>query len=128
MGVRLTNGRAFTEADNANTPKVAVLDADLAKRLWPDQNPSGSSSTRTILPKPVWRQVVGVVAPTRNRSLDIAARPSLYVPLSQGTGWVNFVNSEKPASTGRDHQVAQEHRLKCRSQPVCVFLLNQCHS
>jgi len=91
MGVRLTNGRAFTEADNANTPKVAVLDADLAKRLWPDQNPLGKLINTNDPAKPVWRQVVGVVAPTRNRSLDIAARPSLYVPLSQGTGWVNFV-------------------------------------
>jgi predicted permease len=91
MGVRLTNGRTFTEADTANTPKVAVIDADLAKRLWPDQNPLGKLINTDDPAKPVWRQVVGVVAPTRNRSLDIAARPSVYVPLSQGAGWVNFV-------------------------------------
>jgi putative ABC transport system permease protein len=91
MGVRLTNGRTFTEADTANTPKVAVIDTDLAKRLWPDQNPLGKFINTDDPAKSVWRQVVGVVAPMRNRSLDIVARPSVYVPLSQGAGWVNFV-------------------------------------
>jgi len=91
MGVRLTNGRTFTEADTANTPKVAVIDTDLAKKLWPEQNPLGKLINTDDPAKPVWRQVVGVVAPTRNRSLDITARPSVYVPLSQGAGWVNFV-------------------------------------
>jgi putative ABC transport system permease protein len=91
MGVRLKNGRTFTEADTANTPKVAVIDTDLAKRLWPDQDPLGKLINTDDPAKPVWRQIVGVVAPTRNRSLDIAARPSVYVPLSQGAGWVNFV-------------------------------------
>jgi len=91
MGVRLTNGRTFTEADTANTPKVAVIDTDLAKKLWPEQNPLGKLINTDDPAKPVWRQVVGVVAPTRNRSLDITARPSVYVPLSQGAGWINFV-------------------------------------
>jgi hypothetical protein len=49
--------------------------------------------------------VVGVIAPTRNRSLDAAPRPSSFVPLAQTTGYVNFVVLKTQASTA---QVAQQ--------------------
>ena len=41
--------------------------------------------------RPVWRQVVGVVASTRDRSLDIAPRPSIYFPLAQGASGISFM-------------------------------------
>jgi predicted permease len=91
MGVRLLRGRLLAEADLADTPKVAVIDDNLAKTFWPGQNPIGQRINTDDPAKPVWRQVVGVVAPTRNQSLDLVARPGVYVPLSQTTGYVNFV-------------------------------------
>jgi predicted permease len=98
MGVRLIRGRFVSEADTANTSRVAVIDENLAKELWPGQNPLGKLINTDDPAKPVWRQVAGVVAPTRNRSLDVAARPGVFVPLSQGTGWVNFVVVKSPAA------------------------------
>jgi putative ABC transport system permease protein len=91
MGVRLVRGRLVAETDNTDMPRVAVIDETLAKTLWPGQDPIGKLINKDDPARPIWRQVVGVVAPMRNRSLDVAARPNVFAPLSQGDGWVNFV-------------------------------------
>ena len=43
MGVRLLRGRFVTETDTASTPKVAVIDENLARALWPGSDPLGQS-------------------------------------------------------------------------------------
>jgi putative ABC transport system permease protein len=91
MGIRLLRGRSLDKTDTANTPKVAVIDENLARTFWPGQNPIGQRINTDDPTKPVWRQVIGVVAPARNQSLDLVARPGVYVPLSQTNGYVNFV-------------------------------------
>jgi len=100
MGAQLIRGRFVSETDTANSPKVAVIDENLAKELWPGQNPLGKLISSDDPAKPVWRQVVGVLAPMRNKSLDVTARPGVFVPLSQETGWVNFVVVKGPAARG----------------------------
>lgn len=79
MGVRLLHGRLLSETDAADTPRVAVIDENLAKRLWPGENPVGQRINTDDPTKPTWRQVVGVVAPTRNQSVDLVARPGVFV-------------------------------------------------
>jgi putative ABC transport system permease protein len=91
MGVRLLRGRFVSETDTASTPKVAVIDENLARALWPGNDPLGRSINTSDPQHPVWRQVVGVVAPMRNVSLDLVARAGVFVPLDQTTGNVNFV-------------------------------------
>jgi putative ABC transport system permease protein len=91
MGVRLLRGRFVSETDTASTPEVAVIDENLAHALWPGSDPLGRSINTSDPLHPVWRQVVGVVAPVRNVSLDLVARPGVFVPLDQTTGNVNFV-------------------------------------
>src|ERR1700726_4835709 len=63
----------------------------MAHASWPGSEPHGGSIKRSDPLHPVWRQVVGVVAPMRNVSLDLVARPGILVPLDQTTGNVNFV-------------------------------------
>jgi putative ABC transport system permease protein len=91
MGVRLLRGRLLAATDSAETQKVAVIDDHLASMLWPAQDPIGRQINTDDPAKPVWRQVVGIVAPTRNQSLDLVARPGVYVPLSQTDAYVSFV-------------------------------------
>jgi len=100
-GVRLLRGRFVTEVDTAVTSKVAVVDENLAKALWPGENPLDQLINTDDPAKPVWRQVIGIVAPMHNASLDIAARPGIFVPLDQTTGNVNFVVVKTPAN-GQD--------------------------
>ncbi len=91
MGVHLLRGRLVFETDTASTPNVTVIDENLAHALWPGSDPLGRSINTSDPEHPVWRQVVGVVAPMRNVSLDLVARPGVFVPLDQTTGNVNFV-------------------------------------
>ncbi len=104
MGVRIIDGRAIRETDTADAPKVAVVDQGIAARLWPHQDPLGKMINTEDPASPVWREVVGVVAPARNRSLDNAPRPSMYLPLSQGSSGISFLvvkSSASPAETTR---------------------------
>jgi putative ABC transport system permease protein len=104
MGVRIISGRSIRETDTADAPKVTVIDQATAARLWPHQNPLGKLINTEDPAKPVWRQVVGVVASTRDRSLDIASRLSIYLPLAQGTSGISFLvvkSLSTPAETIR---------------------------
>jgi putative ABC transport system permease protein len=91
MGVRIIKGRSIRETDTAEAPKVTVIDQGTAARFWPHQDPLGKLINAEDPATPVWRQVVGVVAFTRNRSLDIAPRPSIYLPLAQGSSGISFL-------------------------------------
>ena len=98
MGVRLIEGRLIAETDTSNTPKVAVIDETLARAFWPNEDAVGKMINTDDPAKPVWRQVVGVLAPMRNKSIDVAARPGVFIPLDQSTGNVNFVVIKAPVS------------------------------
>ena len=82
LGIPLLRGRDFTAADRSGAPPVVIVNATLARRLWPGSEPLG---------RLLWigagggaREVVGVVAdrPTRD-----GLQPFFYYALSQGYPW-----------------------------------------
>jgi len=77
LGIRLLSGRTFTPNDQG-APRVVIVSATAAKRLWPGVNPIG----RRFKTKPPLT-VVGVVDDTRASGLDAEVRPYLYVPFWQ---------------------------------------------
>jgi putative ABC transport system permease protein len=89
MGIPLLKGRAFSTADRAGAPAVAVISESVAQRFWPGHDPIGK---RIGYPYPSeWLTVVGVVPDTKQDSLSEAASTSVYVPWRQRSGaemWV----------------------------------------
>jgi predicted permease len=84
LDIPLLRGRAFTEADNETAPAVALINATLAHRFWPDENPTG----KQILfghpgPKSKPVTIVGVVGDTRLYGLSNPARFEVYAPYRQ---------------------------------------------
>lgn len=80
MGLTLLQGRWFNGSDGPSGRRVVIVDRILVERYWRDQNPIGkrigSDSTPAI--------VVGVVAPSKNSSLDETTdKETLYYPLAQ---------------------------------------------
>jgi predicted permease len=70
-------------ADNAATEPVAVIDARLAKKYWPNQNPIGQHISFGCGHKPAL--VVGVVATVRLNSLEGDTSDGMrYYPFAQG--------------------------------------------
>lgn len=122
MGVRLLRGRFVTETDTAATPKVAVVDENLARALWPEENPLGQLINTDDPTKPVWRQVVGIVAPMRNKSLDIAARPGIFEPLDQTTGYVNFIVAKTQANSQEASRVLKNTVASVDSNQGVFFI------
>ena len=80
MRVPLRFGREFSEADNAQSAKVVVINETLAHRYWPNQNPIGKHLTIGRQPP---AEIVGVSADVKNHGLALPADPQIYLPFPQ---------------------------------------------
>jgi predicted permease len=67
LGIPITRGRAFTDADDGAAAPVAIVSESVAARYWPGQDPIGRRLQFT--PQFPWVTVVGVAADTRYREL-----------------------------------------------------------
>ncbi len=83
-GIRLNRGRLFEGTDRSGAAPVAIVDETLAKRFWPGQDPIGKRLDFEGGPeKPVWREVVGVVAHVPATPWEIEPLPEIYAPQAQ---------------------------------------------
>jgi predicted permease len=77
MGIRLLRGRLLTESDRREGAKrVLVIDSQIVSDLFADQNPIGKSLRLFGNP---W-EIVGIVAPIHQISLDANPRSRVYGP------------------------------------------------
>ena len=88
-GIPLLSGHGFASTDRRGSPLVVILSQSFAKELFGNENPVGRRIAWTgqvLKYTPFtadWRTVVGVAGDTRDRGLDGAATPSVYVPFAQ---------------------------------------------
>jgi putative ABC transport system permease protein len=81
MRVPLRGGRAFTDSDDANAPKVVVVNESFARRFWPGQSSVGKHVIVGRWTEPA--EVVGVAADTRNKGLQQDTQVQLYLSFPQ---------------------------------------------
>ena len=83
MKIPLMQGRSFAESDDANHPRVVVIDETLAREYFGSESPIGK---HLVLPdgSGVPRQVIGVVGAVRDTSLSGAPEATIYFPFMQG--------------------------------------------
>ncbi len=85
LGVPLLRGRGFGQEDGLHSPPVALVNATLARKVWPDEDAIGKRiATGLDGPEGTWVTVVGVVVDTPQESVMTAARAEMYRPLAQG--------------------------------------------
>jgi putative ABC transport system permease protein len=82
MGIPIIQGRPFTEHDDANAPKVVILNQTMAHEFFPNENPMGRRMG-TGQGANALATVVGVVGDVRNRGLDAQPQAAFFVPFSQ---------------------------------------------
>ncbi len=82
LGTPLVLGRDFSASDVADGNGVAIVSEAMARKFWPGQNPLGRR-VKDIGPGSNGAEVIGVARDIRMRSLRDAAKPLLYVPMSQ---------------------------------------------
>jgi len=94
LSIPLLQGRSFTEEDVYEAPRVVIINKTMANRFFPNENPVGK---RLALGgrknpgqpdtgpsgRPPWMEIVGVVADTKNLSLNAETVPDVYVPYWQ---------------------------------------------
>jgi predicted permease len=88
LRIPLLRGRVFSDADRVGAPLVALVNAETARRAWPNQDPIGQHiivgavGTGDLSDRGI-RTIVGVVASTHDQGVDRETPMILYVPLAQ---------------------------------------------
>jgi predicted permease len=81
MLVPMRSGREFTDADNAQAPRVIIVNETLARRYWPGQNAVGKHILIGRQPAPA--EIVGVAANVKNKGLALDPQAQIYFPFPQ---------------------------------------------
>jgi putative ABC transport system permease protein len=89
IGVKLLRGRDFTQAEceDKNGRRVAIIDEEMAKKLFPNEDAIGQHVRYTIPPKdgsPNDMEVIGVVGTHRHDVQNDTPLTRLFVPFAQG--------------------------------------------
>ena len=82
LQIPVRQGRAFTRQDARSTRPVAIINASMAARYWPNENPIGRLMQTDVLDDPP-REIVGVVGDVRQDRYQSAPVPQVYVPRTQ---------------------------------------------
>jgi putative ABC transport system permease protein len=98
LGVSPVRGRLFTEQDDRNSPPVALINEEMARRFFPGEDPIGKriwmGPPESLLPGGASPEgdsfprltIAGVVNDVKHQGLNQQAGPEVYIPYSQGAG------------------------------------------
>ena len=95
--IPVRRGRTFNDRDVAGMPPVVIINEALANRFWKDGNPLnerlviGRGIMREFADEPE-RQIVGVVADSRDGGLNDNPGPKMFIPQAQVPDPVNALN------------------------------------
>jgi putative ABC transport system permease protein len=91
-GISVRAGRDFSTADREGAAHVTVVNEDLARRLFPGEDPIGRRiGVGGDDANGDWHEIIGVVADVRHQALDIAPSPRVYDLLGQHWGRTLYV-------------------------------------
>jgi predicted permease len=116
LGIPLLRGRSFGPGDGTDAPPVALINARLARTLWPGADPigqrigTGMDGSDTAL-----ATIVGVVGDTPQEGVAAGVRPEMYRPLAQQTRFAAEAMSLALRVTGRVEPVLASLREAVRA-------------
>jgi len=89
LGVKLLRGRDFTqgECESKDSRRVAIIDEEMAKKLFPNEDAIGQHVRYTQAPKdgaPNDLEIIGIVSKHRHDIQNDSIVCRLFVPLAQG--------------------------------------------
>jgi putative ABC transport system permease protein len=96
MRTPIREGRDFTDQDDAKSPRVAMINETLRRRLFANENPLGKRITFGDPRKPAWMVIVGVIGDIRQQGWTQPAENEIHVPFAQSqflTGAQPWVSS-----------------------------------
>jgi predicted permease len=96
--IPVIRGRTFTDQDKAGAPPVVIINESMAKEFWKTGDPIGEhlvigrGGMREFATEPD-RQIIGVVADSRDNGLNQDPGPKMFVPQGQVPDPVNALNT-----------------------------------
>jgi putative ABC transport system permease protein len=110
LKARITAGRDFDERDDYRGAAVAIINATLARRFFPDNSPIGRKIVIGYLGQRLVREIVGVSSDIKQEEPGSATKPEVYVPAQQvpwfGMALVIRVSGDEPMSLKKELQQA----------------------
>jgi predicted permease len=82
MRVELVRGRAFTDGDRADSPRVTIVNQEFAKTYWPNQDAIGKR-IRVDSPDGPEAEIAGVAKTGHYLTVNEPPAPYVYVPFAQ---------------------------------------------
>jgi len=86
MHIPLLRGRNLNADDRLGSPTVLLINEELARKIFPGQNPIGQQIMCGYDDQSSWWTIVGVVGDIRDGSPAAAPTPTFYVPVAQHPG------------------------------------------
>jgi putative ABC transport system permease protein len=93
MRIRVLEGRGFTDADRADAPLVAVVNATMARQHWPGKSAIGGT-VRMLSTGASPATVIGVAADVRSNGFRGDVPPTMYFPQAQAGRSAYYVPSQ----------------------------------
>ena len=114
FGTRLRGGRFFSLRDGPASPRVAIVNDALARRLWPGEDAVGRRLKRGPADSAgPWLTVVGVVDDMRRQGLEREPVPQIFEPVAQNPSGAGFLlvrtARENPEDVAAAVQAAVRH-------------------
>ena len=81
LGIPMVAGRDFSEADKADAPPVAIINQEIARQYFRQEDPLGQQ----VDFRGIRRTIIGVAGNTTYSGLGTPADFQIYVPYAQGT-------------------------------------------
>ena len=107
VGTRLLRGRTFSRTEGAGTPRVTIVNATMARTLWPNED-ALTKCMRIAADTMPCAPVVGVVEDAHRWSLKEQPAMQYYIPFGQEVGFGGSVFMIRPRGEPRaflDHAV-----------------------
>jgi putative ABC transport system permease protein len=121
MGIPLLRGRFFTDRDRAGSPGVAIINENMAKKYFPDEDPMGKRINISNGPDS-YREIVGIVGDVKHYGLDAPSPAQMYEPyLQQPFSSMNLVIRTSPGGTISSESLRKEVLLIDKEQPISRF-------
>jgi len=119
LGLPLIAGREFTDRDDTDAPRVAIINQKLASNTWGTENPVGRHLILDYQRGPYPYEVVGVVRDDRHDGPRSEPVPEIFIPHSQNPYLVMNVIARTTLDPVAVAQTARAYALRVDpDQPV----------
>ena len=81
LGIPLLKGRDFSDRDKSDAPAAAIINAELARVYFPNEDPINKRIS--FDDRQSYISIVGIVGDVKQRGLDSNAKPEVYFPYLQ---------------------------------------------